>query len=179
MYRLDTSPRYVPIECNASPGRAQARNGRGAGQAPAEISGLGTGGLPSYPVGHGDYALARRATLKSVLTGRTTIADVCDAHPYLLRAAKFHGEPTDRICPICRAARLTHVTYVYGDELGQYEGRVKKGPELDEMALEYGEFQAYVVEVCQSCAWNHLASSYVLGTGEPRTRRGRRVRASD
>jgi hypothetical protein len=126
-----------------------------------------------------DYALARRATLKSVLAGRTTIADVCDAHPYLLRAAKFHGEPTDLVCPICRRAKLTHVTYVYGDELGQYEGRVKRGPELDEMALEYGEFQAYVVEVCQSCAWNHLASSYVLGTGEPRARRGRRVRAGD
>ena len=126
-----------------------------------------------------DYALAKRATLKSVLLGRTTIADVCDAQPYLLRAAKFHGEPTDRRCPICRRARLTHVTYVYGDELGQYEGRVKRGPELDEMALEYGEFQVYVVEVCQSCAWNHLASSYVLGTGEPRTRRGRRVRAGD
>jgi hypothetical protein len=126
-----------------------------------------------------DYALAKKATLKSVLLGQTTIADVCDAHPYLLRAAKFHGEPTDRPCPICRRARLTHVTYVYGDELGPYEGRVKKGSELDEMALEYGEFQVYVVEVCQSCAWNHLASSYVLGTGEPRTRRGRRVRAGD
>jgi hypothetical protein len=126
-----------------------------------------------------DYALAKRATLKAVLAGRTTVADVCDAHPYLLRAAKFHGEPTDRACPICRTTRLTHVTYVYGDELGQYEGRVKRRPELDEMALEYGEFQVYVVEVCQSCAWNHLASSYVLGTGEPRTRRGRRVRAGD
>ena len=37
------------------------------------------------------------------------------------------------------------------------------------MATEYAEFQVYVVEVCQSCAWNHLASSYVLGTGEQRT----------
>ena len=124
-----------------------------------------------------DYALAKRATLKAVFAGRTTVADVCDAHPYLLRAAKFHGEPTDRVCPICRTARLTHVTYVYGDELGRYEGRVKRGPELDEMAAEYGEFRVYVVEVCQSCAWNHLATSYVLGTGEPSDRRGRRARA--
>ena len=45
--------------------------------------------------------------------------------------------------------------------------------------LEYAEFQVYVVEVCQSCAWNHLASSYVLGTGEPTTRRSRRARASE
>ena len=124
-----------------------------------------------------DYALARRATLASVFAGHTTVADVCDAHPYLLRAAKFHGEATKLDCPICRKAKLTHVTYVYGDELGQYEGRVKQAPELAEMALEYGEFRVYVVEVCQSCSWNHLASSYVLGTGEPRPRRGRRARS--
>jgi hypothetical protein len=126
-----------------------------------------------------DYALARRATLASVLSGRTTVTDVCDAHPYLLRAAKFHGEPTDTRCPICRKVKLTHVTYVYGDELGRYEGRVKQGRELDEMATEYAEFQVYVVEVCQSCGWNHLASSYVLGTGEPSARRGRRARTGD
>jgi hypothetical protein len=126
-----------------------------------------------------DYALARRATLASVLAGRTTVTDVCDAHPYLLRAAKFHGEPTDTGCPICRRTKLTHVTYVYGDELGQYEGRVKQGRELDEMAAEYGEFKVYVVEVCQSCGWNHLASSYVLGTGEPSVRRRRRARTGD
>jgi hypothetical protein len=120
-----------------------------------------------------DYGLARRATLASVFSGRTTVTDVCDAHPYLLRAAKFHGEATDRACPICKKAKLTHVTYVYGDELGRYEGRVKQALELAEMAADY------VVEVCQSCAWNHLASSYVLGTGEPQTRRSRRVRASD
>jgi hypothetical protein len=125
-----------------------------------------------------DYALARRATLTSLVSGQTTLSDVCDAHPYLLRAAKFHGEPTDTACPICRRVRLTHVTYVYGDELGQYEGRVKRRPELAEMAREYGEFRVYVVEVCQSCSWNHLASSYVLGTGEPPPRRGRRARTS-
>jgi hypothetical protein len=126
-----------------------------------------------------DYGLARRATIASVLAGRATLTDVCDAHPYLLRAAKFHGEATDRPCPICRKAKLTHVTYVYGDQLGQYEGRVKQGQELAEMAAEYGEFQVYVVEVCQSCAWNHLASSYVLGTGEPPARRSRRARAGE
>ena len=30
------------------------------------------------------------------------------------------------------------------------------------MAAEYGEFRVDdVVEVCQSCGWNHLATSYV------------------
>src|ERR1700690_3551586 len=106
-----------------------------------------------------DYGLARRATLPSGLAGHTTVAAVCDPPPYLLRAAKFHGEATDTACPICRRAKLTHVTYVYGDELGQYEGRVKQAPELAEMASEYGEFRVYVVEVCQSCGGNHLAFS--------------------
>ena len=62
--------------------------------------------------------------------------------------------------------------------LGQYEGRVKQARELAEMAAEYGEFRVYVVEVCQSCGWNHLATSYALGTGEPAVRRRRRARTS-
>ena len=123
-----------------------------------------------------DYALARRATLASVRSGHTTVSDACDAHPYLLRAAKYHGEATEERCPICRKTNVTHVTYVYGDELGQYAGRVKRTPELMEMATEYSEFLLYVVEVCQSCGWNHLATSYVLGTGEPPAGRRRRAR---
>jgi hypothetical protein len=153
------------------PGRLQPGRGSASAQFRRNLSGMRRSVV--------DYGLARRAALASVFAGRTTVADVCDAHPYLLRAAKFHGEPTDKACPICRKVRLTHVTYVYGDELGRYEGRVKQSPELDEMAAEYAEFQVYVVEVCQSCAWNHLASSYVLGTGEPASRRTRRARAGD
>src|SRR5260370_27510221 len=103
-----------------------------------------------------DYGLARRATLASVFSGRTTVTDVCDAHPYLLRAAKFHGEPTDTGCPICRKAKLTHVTYVYGDELGRYEGRVKQAPGLAEMAAEYAEVQVFLVPVFHTCSWNPL-----------------------
>src|SRR5208337_2400886 len=108
-----------------------------------------------------DYGLARRATLASVRSGRTTVTDVCDAHPYLLRAAKFHGEPTEDTCPICRKTKLTHVTYVYGDELGQYEGRVKQARELAEMAAEYGEFRVYVVEV-----WLRSGHERARGTPE-------------
>jgi hypothetical protein len=112
-----------------------------------------------------DYSLARRATLTALFSGGATTMDVCDAHPYLLRAAKFHGEPTERVCPVCRRANLTLVTYVYGDELGHYSGRVKATRELEPMAHEHGEFRVYVVEVCQACAWNHLRSSFVLGDG--------------
>ena len=94
--------------------------------------------------------------------------DVCDADPYLLRAARFHGEPTAAACPVCRREDLVELSYIFGDELGQYSGRIKSPAELARMAHEHGEFRVYVVEVCQGCEWNHLTSSYVLGDGVPR-----------
>ncbi|WP_433242905.1 DUF5318 family protein [Actinomadura nitritigenes] len=118
-----------------------------------------------------DYGLAKRAVLADLRTGALARDDACDAHPYLLRAARYHGEPTQTPCPVCGRVHLTHVTYVYGDELGRYAGRVKATAELAEMDREYGEFRVYVVEVCQSCAWNHLTVSYVLGRGEQRPER--------
>lgn len=122
-----------------------------------------------------DYALARRATLAALFGGSLTTTDVCDAHPYLLRAAKYHGEPTTTACPVCRKERLTHVTYVYGDELGAYSGRVKRTGELPALAADYAEFTVYVVEVCQACGWNHLTTSYVMGSAESRRRPRRRA----
>lgn len=113
-----------------------------------------------------DYGLAKRAALAGLRGGRLTRDDACDAHPYLLRAARHHGEPTDQECQVCGRARLTHVTYVYGDALGRYAGRVKARAELAEMDRQYPEFRVYVVEVCQSCGWNHLSMSYVLGHGD-------------
>jgi hypothetical protein len=116
-----------------------------------------------------DYGLARRATLTSLLgPGATTREDACDPHPDLLRAARHHGEPTGRDCPVCRAERLVEVGYVYGEQLGRYQGRVKCRAELVAMAHEHGEFRVYVVEVCRGCGWNHLVRSYVLGDGVDR-----------
>ena len=127
---------------------------------------------------HVDYALARRATLQSLFGGGSVCTtDVCDADPYLLRAAKYHGEATDVPCPVCRREPLRHVTYVFGDELGHYSGRIKATAELEQMAHEYGEFTVYVVEVCAGCSWNHLSHSYVLGDGVPRERSQRRQAA--
>ena len=119
-----------------------------------------------------DYGLARRAALAALLgPGPVTRADACDAHPYLLLAARHHGEPTERSCPVCRRVRLTHVNYVYGDELGAIAGRVKARAELAEMAREHEEFRVYVVEVCLGCSWNHLVQSFVLGDRPARSPR--------
>ena len=38
---------------------------------------------------------------------RIGLAEVCDATPYLLRAAKFHGAPSSVTCPMCRKEPLT------------------------------------------------------------------------
>ena len=128
------------------------------------------------------YGLQRRATLRGLSCGAVSPTDVCDADPYLVRAAKHHGEPTQTPCPVCRRRPLTHVTYVFGDELGQYSGRIRRTRELESMAHEHAAFTVYVVEVCQECGWNHLALSYVLGDGTSRLRPprpGRRTSVAD
>lgn len=126
-----------------------------------------------------DYALARRATLAALFTGRASSLDTCDAHPYLLRAAKFHGEATEVDCPVCKKERLIHVTYTYGDVFrAEMNGRVRQSAELSALADEYGEFTVYVVEVCRACGWNHLESSYVLASTVARPVRGARRRGA-
>ncbi|MGI8695367.1 MAG: DUF5318 family protein [Mycobacteriales bacterium] len=116
-----------------------------------------------------DYALQRRAVLADLRGGRVGAAEVCDAHPYLLRAAKYHGETSTTDCPICRRERLTHVRYVYGDQLGRVSGQAKTALETRRLAATGREFTVYVVEVCRSCGWNHLVTSSAIG---PSARRG-------
>lgn len=121
-----------------------------------------------------DYALQRRALLADVHAGRVGTAEVCDASPYLLRAARFHGEPSDETCPLCRKERLTLVSWIFGDELKHAAGSARKPEELERLAELYDDFSVYVVEVCRTCSWNHLVLSYVLGNGgPPRTDRRR------
>ena len=115
-----------------------------------------------------DYVLARRAVLEQIKHDALLREQVCDADPYLLRAAKFHGEPSGRKCPICRSKELIEVRYTFGDQLGQYSGRIKSTDELIEMQNEFGQFRVYVVEVCRNCHWNHLHLSYLLGDGQER-----------
>lgn len=112
-----------------------------------------------------DYALQRRSLLAQVHAGRVGVMEVCDASPYLLRAAKFHGEPSAVTCPVCRKEPLTLVSWIFGDELKHAAGSARAPEELARMATMFEEFSVYVVEVCRTCSWNHLVQSYVLGTG--------------
>ncbi len=119
-----------------------------------------------------DYSLDKRATLVALFRG---VVDACDADPYLMRAAKFHGEKVSRQCPVCKKLSLVELRYTFGDQLGQYSGRIKNLKELAEMENEFGEFRVYIVEVCRECSWNHLCASFVLGDGIER-KAPRRVR---
>jgi hypothetical protein len=109
-----------------------------------------------------DYTLDKRATLLALYRG---IGNACDADPYLLLAAKFHGVKVERPCPVCKKKSLVELRYTFGDQLGQFSGRIKSMDELAEMEKEFGEFRVYIVEVCRECSWNHLCVSFALGDG--------------
>src|SRR5829696_8213547 len=128
--------------------------------------------VPSHAVRRGRGPVGRAGAY----IGRTGLFEVCDASPYLSRAAKYHGEATDVACPVCRKDRLTLVNYVYGDHLGPISGQAKTGVELARMDAMQEEFTVYAVEVCRSCGWNHLDSSYVLGAEPVPGRAPRRTR---
>ncbi len=108
-----------------------------------------------------DYTLAKRALLGEVRSGLTSWTDVCDAHPELMRAAKYVGEPSRRDCPFCKKAKLRLVTYVYGDGLRHDNGRVWPLDVGLSMAADRPGSWCYVVEVCTDCHWNHLHEAFV------------------
>jgi hypothetical protein len=110
-----------------------------------------------------DYSLRKRALLRDLYSGRVGTYEVCDASPYLLSAARFHGEPTEDRCPVCRRENVTHVHYIYGDELKQSAGQARSRVELPALARSFREIQVYVVEVCRGCGWNHLVEQFLLG----------------
>ena len=122
-----------------------------------------------------DYSLNRRATLIALFKGLSSGSDACDVDPYLKIAAKYHGERVERLCPVCRVDQMVELRYTFGDQLGQYSGRIKTSEEMAEMQDLYGEFRVYIVEICRGCGWHHLIHSFKLGDGKYR-KPPRRVR---
>jgi hypothetical protein len=107
-----------------------------------------------------DYRLARNAIVRNFKNGRLSRLDVCDAHPELLRAAQHIGDPTSEECPICEEANVVLVSYVFGPGLGASGHCVASRSELTKLRRRSPELTCYVVEVCVSCSWNHLARSF-------------------
>ena len=125
-----------------------------------------------------DHALARRALLQQVFGGglftSVSLDDVCDASPYLVRAAEAYGVETGRTCPLCRRARLFEVAWVYGESIGAASGSARSPAQLARLAAERPDFSVHEVEVCRRCRWNHLLRSWRAGTpGTPRASRPR------
>jgi len=108
-----------------------------------------------------DYTLAKRALLVQMRTGLLSRADICDAHPELLRAARNVGEHSHRDCPVCEQAKLRLLAYVYGDGLKENNGRVWPLDVGLSMAADRPGSWCYVVEVCTECQWNHLSEAFV------------------
>jgi len=123
---------------------------------------------PTAPRAVIDYALQRRADITRFHRGGVLSSDFCDADPYLLKAARFHGEPVDEQCPACHSSNLVHLNYVYGDELGPYSGRIRETKDLPSLAVRFGEVAVYVVEICPDCQWNYLLRTFRIGDGVPR-----------
>lgn len=124
-----------------------------------------------------DYSLDRRSALGKLVLTATGASDNLDPHPDLLRAANYHGVPRDEACPWCRGKNMVLLRYTWGDELGDFTGRQHTLSEIDQMAVEHGQFRVDEVEVCPDCHWHFRLRSYVLGDGTPRP--ARRARKSD
>ena len=116
----------------------------------------------AQPMGVVDYTLAKRALLRNFRSGLLSRLEICDAHPELLRAAKYLGAEAKTPCPVCRADQLRLLAYVYADGLKQNNGRAFAVQDALELAAAQRSGAAYVVEVCMGCSWNHLAEAFVV-----------------
>ena len=122
----------------------------------------GAGSSPGATV---DYRLARLGVVAEYRKGRLARHEVCDAHPELRRAAAQASEPTSMECPICEEAQVVLVTYAFGDRLPASGRCITAKGEVKKLAKGRAHLACYVVEVCPSCSWNHLAQTFVLGDG--------------
>lgn len=126
-----------------------------------------------------DYTFQRRAVLRELAEGRRTREEVCDAQAYLKQAAAYHGDATERDCPVCERAKVDLVHYVFGDRWKIGSGQAKTARQVVEMAPITSEFSVYVIEVCRRCGWNHLLESFTTGIELPaKPRRPRRAPAA-
>ncbi|HEV8571473.1 MAG TPA: DUF5318 family protein [Actinomycetota bacterium] len=108
-----------------------------------------------------DYTLAKRAVLRDFRRGLLSRLDICDAHPELMRAARYVGKEIPRHCPVCDVSRLRVLAYVFADELKRDNGRVWTVDQGVDLAARCHDAKCYVVEVCTGCSWNHLSEVFV------------------
>jgi hypothetical protein len=115
-------------------------------------------------LGSVDYTLAKRALLRDFRRGALSRFEICDAHPELLRAARYLGDDASSPCPVCDRYELRLLAYVYADGLKRNNGRAFQVQEALAVASAHRGGACYVVEVCTGCSWNHLAEAITVRT---------------
>ncbi len=110
-----------------------------------------------------DYRLLRQSVIADFRKGRLERHEVCDAHPELVRAAQKVGDATQIDCPICEDDKVVLVTYVFGPKLPKFGRCISEKGELAKLDRRPENLAAYVVEVCPTCSWNHLAQALPVG----------------
>jgi len=110
-----------------------------------------------------EYRLVRNSVVEAVRRGKLNPAEVCDAHPELLRAARNVGRPLEEGCPICAEGHMVEVTYVFGAGLPAGGRCPGTHSELNRLRRRAEPVFCYDVEVCPGCAWHHLVRKYPAG----------------
>ncbi len=128
---------------------------------PQALRGAPVAGQPIN--GEINYRILRNNIITEFKKGRLAQNEVCDAHPELIRAARNVGEETSVECPICEENNVVLVTYVFGGHLPPGGTLITNKAELSKVAKRAKEMVCYVIEVCPSCQWNHLAQVLPLG----------------
>src|SRR2546423_5903823 len=102
----------------------------------------------SSDMGVVDSTLAKRALLREFKGGLRSRLEICDAHPELLRAARYLGAPATRPCPVCTKDELRLLAYVYADGMSRDSGRAYQVDEGLALAAAQPGGACYVVEAC-------------------------------
>ena len=110
-----------------------------------------------------DYRFLRAKVLSAWRSGEVNVSELCDAQAELRRNAEFCGQPLNSACPVCEAAELVAVTYVFGPRLPSHGRCVTSARELRRLRSRKQTSQAYIVEVCKRCGWNHLLLRQLIG----------------
>ncbi len=98
----------------------------------------------------------RASALRALRSGAIMHDEVCDADFLLRAAAKHHGTPANRSCPVCDNDDMKLTRWVYGESLGRRAGSARSEEEIADFIAEGIIFTVHHVEVCTQCGWNYL-----------------------
>src|SRR2546425_4213569 len=83
-------------------------------------SSTGGRGWRGKAMGGVDYTLAKRALLRDFRRGLLSRFEICDAHPELVRAARYLGAEASRPCPVCGGDEPRPLPHLYADRLPRH-----------------------------------------------------------